>query len=136
MTDCIFCKIIAKEIPTEMIYEDDQVIAFLDIKPSAPGHTLVVPKKHSEDLLDADDETLSVAMARIKKIAPAVLSAVGASGFNLGVNTGSSSGQVIFHLHFHIIPRHDADGLKAWPHFDAEPKRRAEIAEKIKSLLT
>lgn len=135
MTDCIFCKIITKEIPSDVVFEDDKVVAFLDIKPTNPGHVLVVPKKHSKDLLEADNDTVCQTMVRIKKIAPAVIEAVGASSFNLGVNTGPASGQVVFHLHFHIIPRISSDGLEPWPHHDSEPKSRIQMAEKIKGIL-
>lgn len=135
MTDCIFCKIISKEIPADIIYEDTDVLAFLDLHPVNRGHALVVPKKHSEDLLHLDDEDAGPVMIKIKKVATAVLKATGAAGFNLHVNTGSSAGQVIFHTHFHIIPRYANDGLKMWPHSEVEPKTRAQQAEEIKKFL-
>jgi histidine triad (HIT) family protein len=135
MQDCIFCKIVSGEIPSDNIYEDDQVVAFLDIRPVSRGHALVVPKKHSADLLEADDEVLAASMARVKKIARAITKAIGAAGFNLHVNTGSAAGQVVFHLHFHIIPRFEHDGIKMWPHLDVEPTTRAQMAEEIKKFI-
>lgn len=134
--ECIFCKIINREIPSDVVYEDGQTLAFLDIHPVSRGHTLVIPKKHVRDLLDADEDTLKSVMMRVKKVAHAVMKATGADGFNLSINTGEASGQVVFHLHFHIIPRFKTDNLKPWPHMDSEPKTRSEIAEAIKKSLT
>lgn len=114
MNDCIFCKIIRKEIPSNIVYEDDQVIAFLDISPVASGHTLVVPKEHSQDLFDTSPEVLQAWMDRVQKIAAAVRSAVGAEGIVLIQNSGAAAGQTVWHLHMHIIPRNSGDGLRHW----------------------
>lgn len=135
ITDCLFCKIISKEIPADLIYEDDNGIAFLDIRPVNKGHALLVPKKHSQDLLDADDATLALMMSTVKRLAGAIMSATGAAGFNLHVNTKPAAGQVVFHTHFHIIPRFSNDGIKMWPHMESEPKTRAQIAEEIKKFI-
>jgi len=135
MTDCIFCKIVAGEIPADKIYEDDQVVAFLDIRPVSRGHALVVPKIHTADILSTNEAMLAAAMARVKKIAEGVVAATGAAGFNLGVNNGAAAGQVVFHLHFHIIPRFSNDGLKPWPNAESEPASRAEMAAEIKKHL-
>lgn len=105
MDDCIFCKIINRELATQIVYEDDKVLAFLDHRPKAPGHTLVVHKTHTADLLDTSDELLMELMPKIKLIARKSMQENNATGFNLGVNNGSSAGQDVFHLHFHIIPR-------------------------------
>jgi histidine triad (HIT) family protein len=136
MTDCIFCKIIRKEIPSDIFYEDDEVVGFLDIRPVNKGHALIVPKKHSQDLLSAEDEDLESLIKLTKRIAAGIMKATGAAGFNLHVNTGEASGQVVMHTHFHIIPRFANDGLKLWPHHETEPKTRAEIAEEIKKFLS
>ena len=133
--DCIFCKIIAGELPSDKIYEDEEVLAFMDIRPVARGHALVVPKKHSEDLLTTDDAILDGLLPKVKKIATAVMNGVKADGVNITTNHGAAAGQVVFHLHFHIIPRIKGDGLKPWQHHDSEPKTRAEIAEAIKQNL-
>lgn len=133
--DCIFCKIIAGEIPSDKIFEDDHVLAFMDIKPVSRGHALIVPKVHSEDLLSTADEVLKDFLPKVKRVATAVMNAVGADGMNVTTNHGKAAGQVVFHLHFHIIPRWNSDGLKSWPHHDSEPKTRTEIAEAIKKLL-
>ncbi|MBI2355843.1 MAG: HIT family protein [Candidatus Doudnabacteria bacterium] len=132
---CIFCKIVNKEIPAEIVYEDDSVVAFLDIRPVSKGHTLVVPKKHSNDFLSTEDDVLEALIPEIKKIGAAVMKAVGAHGMNISTNHGAAAGQVVFHLHFHLIPRFSNDNLMPWPHGDSEPKNRQELAEEIKKLL-
>ncbi len=133
--DCIFCKISNKEIPSSIIYEDNDVISFLNIKPVGKGHALVVPKKHSDDFISTDEDTLTKLTIATKKVGTAIMKATGAAGFNLGVNNGAAAGQEIFHLHFHIIPRYQGDGLKPWPHLETEPKTRDEMAEEIKKFL-
>ena len=135
MTDCIFCKIIERKIPANIVYETDKVIAFLDIMPVNSGHVLVVPKSHQLDMLETPDILLSALIVDIKKIAKGVMSAVNADGFNLGVNTKPAAGQVVFHTHFHIIPRFSNDGLKHWPHKKMEQKEMAAIADQIKKKL-
>ena len=114
MQDCIFCNIVSGEIPSHKVYEDSDVLAFLDRSPVNPGHTLVIPKVHHKDLLDMPPELGAKVMNAIQKIAPAVLKGVGADSFNLGVNNGSTAGQIVFHTHFHIMPRFRDDGHKLW----------------------
>lgn len=135
MEDCIFCKIIAGEIPSDKVYEDEQVLAFLDIKPVNRGHLLVIPKIHSTDLLSVEDEALKDLMPKVKKIGAAAMKAMNAQGINISTNNGRAAGQIIFHLHFHLIPRFANDNLPPWPHHDSEPKTRAEIAAEIKKQL-
>ena len=132
MSDCIFCKIVAGEIPSHKVYEDDHVFAFLDIKPLNPGHTLVVPKHHMENLLETSLEEARVLMDALKAIAPAVLRAVGASACNISTNNGRAAGQVVFHTHFHIIPRHEDDGYAPWHRNAEEASDPAQVAEKIR----
>ncbi len=135
MADCIFCKIAGKEIPSEIVFEDENIFAFLDIKPVANGHTLVVSKKHSADFLATDDEVIGHLMPGVKRIGQAVVKALDAQGLNITTNVGAASGQSVFHLHFHLIPRVDRDGLNTWPHQDSDPKTRAEVAESIRKYL-
>jgi histidine triad (HIT) family protein len=130
--DCIFCKIVAGEIPADKIYEDEKVLAFLDLRPSNKGHALVIHKTHSDDLLSSTDSILNDLMPAIKKVAAGILKATGALGFNLSANNGQAAGQVIFHLHFHIIPRFANDGLKLFPQKDSEKSARQQLAEEIK----
>jgi len=112
---CLFCKIISKEEISRTIYEDDHTMAFLNLYPANLGHTLVIPKIHSDDLLKTDIETVTKVYQTIKKITPAILSGVNSSAFNCSINNGAISGQVIFHFHVHIIPRFSNDNLQMWP---------------------
>ena len=132
MDDCIFCKIIAGELPCAKVYEDEHTLAFLDIHPVRPGHTLVVPKTHCQDFLDCDPAVFRDIMPVTQKVARAVVKATGAEGFNLGVNNGRAAGQVIFHLHLHVIPRNIGDGLRLWPNQDYQEGKMQEIAGRIK----
>lgn len=111
---CLFCQIIAGKIPANKIYEDNEYLAFLDIQPIARGHALIVPKNHSPDLLRAPPKDRKGLLEIAAKIAPAILAATGAGGFNIGINTGADSGQIVFHTHAHIIPRAPKDGLTSW----------------------
>jgi histidine triad (HIT) family protein len=136
MTDCIFCKIIAREIPASIIYENDSSIAFLDARPINPGHTLLVPKEHHKNLYDMPDELLSHFMPTIKKLAIAIKKAVVADGINIGMNNEGAAGQIVMHHHTHIIPRYSNDGHKHWKGKDYENKAvEIETAKKIKSAL-
>ncbi len=102
MTDCLFCKIIKKEIPSNFVYEDDDMIAFNDIRPKAPTHILLIPKKHVEKLSDLNDAQLGAKLLlNISKIAEAA--GIKEDGFRVVVNNGKDSGQEVYHLHFHIL---------------------------------
>ena len=133
MEDTIFMKIIRREVPADIVYEDADTIAFLDVKPTAPGHTLVVPKKLVQNIFDADDETLAAVMRTVRKISPAVRDAVGAHGVHINSNHGSAAGQIVFHLHFHIIPRHDRNEFSFWPQNNFPKSNAAVLAEKIRA---
>ena len=109
--NCIFCKIASGAIPAMRVYEDERVMAFLDINPLAHGHTLVIPKVHYRDIRDVPADMAGELAARLPKITQAVMRAAGATGMNILQNTGESSGQAVFHLHIHLIPRRDGDGL-------------------------
>ena len=109
--DCIFCAIATGEIPSFKVYEDELVLAYLDINPFSRGHTLVIPKKHSSGMLDTDDETLAAVIVRVKKIAAHVAAMLGCDGFNILQNNGEAAGQTVRHVHFHIVPRWNGDPL-------------------------
>ena len=111
---CIFCLIAKGEIPCAKVYEDDCVLAFLDLSPVHPGHTLVIPKTHYKDMLEVSCDIAPAVFAALKKVGAAVMKATGASGFNVMQNNGLSAGQTMFHIHWHIIPRFDGDGLGVW----------------------
>ena len=104
--DCIFCAIAAGEIPCFKVYEDDVVLAYLDINPCTKGHTLVLPKAHSAGLLDTPPDALKEIVARVQKVAAHVKEVLGCDGFNILQNNGEAAGQSVFHLHFHIVPRY------------------------------
>ncbi len=132
MPDCIFCKIVNGELPSQKVYEDDDVLAFLDINPTVHGHTLIIPKEHHENILETPPELIAKIFQVIQKIAPAVLAAVEANAFNLGNNCGSVAGQVIFHTHFHLLPRKPDDGKRLWGSRPAREGELEELEEKIK----
>lgn len=134
MEDTVFMKIIRRELPAHIVYEDEHTLAFLDQKPAVPGHTLVIPKKLAVNIFDVDDEMLTAVMRTVRKIAPAVRDSVGAHGVHINSNHGKAAGQVVFHLHFHIIPRHDHSEFTFWPHGDL-PSDAPKIAEKIRQAL-
>ena len=133
MEDCLFCKIIKGKIPCEKVYEDSDTIAFLDINPNNKGHTLVTPKKHFENMEKADDKSLISAIKTVKKIVKALKKDF--PGVNVRVNEGKIAGQLIFHLHFHVIPRLDNDNFPHWPHIKYKDNEIKEYAEKIKKNL-
>ncbi len=130
--NCIFCKIVAGEISSHKIYEDERCLAFLDIHPIQPGHTLVIPKAHHALLAETPDETLAHLAVTAKRVAAAVLRATGADGFNFSTNNGASAGQDVFHTHFHIIPRKSGDRLPLWPHREYAPGEIEETARIIR----
>ena len=133
--DCIFCKIAAGEIPSATVYEDDSFRAILDLGPAAKGHTLVIPKEHSENLLDVGPETAKKALSVISKTANAIKDAMGCDGINVVQNNGEAAGQTVFHLHVHLIPRMKDDNIDIkWA--QGECADGEKIAEKIKANLT
>jgi len=131
--ECIFCKIIKGEIPASKVFEDEHVLAFLDIGPVSEGHCLVVPKDHYKRLDDCPEEVAVAVVGKIGLIAKAILAATDAQGYNLLSNNGRCAGQLVEHVHFHIIPRRPGDGVfTPWPSKEYPPGRAAELTEKIK----
>lgn len=110
--DCVFCAIAAGEIPCFKVYEDELVLAYLDINPFSEGHTLVIPKAHTTGLLDTPEETLAVLLARVKKVAAHLKTALGCDGFHILQNNGAAAGQTVGHIHFHIVPRRNGDPIE------------------------
>ena len=108
---CVFCAIAANEIPSFKVYEDDLVLAYLDINPFSKGHTLVIPKEHSSGLLDTSDETLAALVARVKKVASHLKATLPCDGFNILQNNGEAAGQTVMHIHFHIVPRYGKEEI-------------------------
>ena len=130
--DCIFCSIASGKIPCAKIYEDDAVFAFLDIGPVSDGHTLVIPKEHFEKLHECPSEILGRVSDCIGKIADAVVTAMGAEAYNVLCNNGQAAGQLVGHVHFHVIPRNSGDGVfDRWPAYKYQQGQAEQIAKKI-----
>ncbi|NOX58445.1 MAG: HIT family protein [Planctomycetes bacterium] len=109
--DCVFCRIVAGELPSHEVYSDDHVFAFLDIGPVAAGHLLLIPKTHCQNIVDLPADVASALGGVLPSMARAVVDVAGASGVNILQNNGACAGQVVDHVHFHLIPRTDDDGL-------------------------
>ncbi|MGF7157844.1 HIT family protein [Bartonella heixiaziensis] len=131
----IFAKLIRNEIPSVRVYEDEDVIAFMDIMPQAPGHTLIIPRKGSRNLLDADTETLFPVIKAVQRIAKAVKKAFQADGVTVMQFNEAASQQTVYHLHFHIIPR--MEGIELTPHNNVITPTEVleENAKKIRAAL-
>lgn len=131
--ECIFCKIVAGEIPAEKVHEDSETLAFIDIQPTNPGHTLVIPKDHFENIYTVPAELLCRMAMTVQKVALAVKNGMDADGINLIMNNESAAGQIVEHAHIHVIPRLNEDGLVHWSH---KPYKDAEemhsVAEKVR----
>lgn len=130
--DCVFCRIAKGEAPCYKIYEDEYTLAFLDIAGDAPGHTLVVPKRHAESLLDCDGETLSHMMETVKLISDHYVEKCGYSGVNILNASGKSAQQSVLHFHIHVIPRKEGDGLNAWPELGESREGPEKVRERLK----
>ena len=136
MENCIFCKIVDGKIPAAGVYEDSYVIGFLDIMPANKGHCLVVPKKHEAALVEMGDKDLTATILAAKKIAKALSLSFGNASFNIVMNNGKESGQVVNHAHLHIIPRFQKDRLRIkWSHLKYEENEIKEYAEKIRKFI-
>jgi len=134
MADCIFCKIVAGQIPCTRVYEDPAVLAFMDINPISPGHTLVVPKKHCEAISEMSAEEAAALFRPVPSLAAAVKAALGAEALNVLQNNGRAAGQAVDHLHVHLIPRWAGDGLGfRWPAQQADMAVLAQQANAIKA---
>ncbi|NLS06826.1 HIT family protein [Rhizobium sp. P32RR-XVIII] len=131
----IFAKILRGEIPSHRVYEDEHTVAFMDVMPQAPGHVLVVPKAASRNILDANPATISHAITVVQKIANAVKDAFDADGVLVIQFNEPAAGQTVFHLHFHVIPRHDGIPLKPHSGKMEDGDVLAANAEKIKGEL-
>ncbi len=135
MEETIFAKIVRREIPAEILYENDTTLAFLDVKSVNPGHTLVIPKQWSRNMLTIAPTEWVHVMETVRMLAPILIRAVGASGVNLMMNNEPSAGQLIFHSHVHIIPRFVKDGFEHWPGTSYQEGQMARVAGTIRSAL-
>ena len=110
--DCLFCKIVAGDLPSTIVDEDERTVTFMDINPATRGHALVVPREHSRDLLDVPDEDLAACAAAARRLARRASERLGADGVNLLNSCGRAARQTVFHFHVHVIPRYDDDPLR------------------------
>ena len=136
--NCLFCKIISGEIPSNKVYEDNAVFAFLDIYPASEGHTLVAPKKHYSNFTDMSTEDVASLFEAARKITAAVEKAFSAQGSNIGINNGEVAGQEVPHVHVHVIPRKKGDGgrgIKSIVWTEPDITNLEKVAEKIKKAL-
>jgi histidine triad (HIT) family protein len=133
--ECIFCKIAKKEVSAEVVYEDTDTIAFLDINPNNHGHTLVIPKDHFENIYTLPQEILCRLMITVQKLSIAIKVAVEADGVNVSMNNEKAAFQEVFHAHFHVIPRHDNDGFTPFPHKAYIGNEMQEVGKKVRKEL-
>jgi histidine triad (HIT) family protein len=129
--NCVFCAIADGEIPCFKIYEDDVVLAYMDINPFTRGHALVIPKAHTECLLDTPDETLAKVVARVKKVAAHMKEALPCDGFNILQNNGEAAGQTVRHVHFHIVPRYGSEPI-AFESHKGDMEELKALADRIR----
>ncbi len=136
MNGCLFCKIAKKEIGAEVVFENETALAFLDILPKAPGHTMVIPKRHAQNISELPDDLVGPFFQTVKNVTAQIDRALQPDGFTLGINHGKASGQEVQHLHVHIIPRWHGDGGGPIQRVVLnQPKESLEIiAEKIRGL--
>ncbi len=138
MAECIFCSIIDGSAPAAIVYEDDRVVAFLDLFPVHAGHTLVVPRQHVEDLVASTSAVAGHLMQVAKRLAPRIVRAVGAAGFNVWTANGKVAGQGVFHCHLHILPRFEDDSFglrfpKSYPQ-EAERGELDRLGDRIRKM--
>jgi histidine triad (HIT) family protein len=131
--DCLFCGIVAGTIPSETIDSDERTVAFMDINPATPGHALVVPRKHSADLMAIGAEDLTATILASQRLARHMKEVLGADGINLINSCGAAAWQTVFHFHFHVVPRYDDDPLKLpWVPAAGDPDEIAQIANRLR----
>jgi histidine triad (HIT) family protein len=133
--DCLFCGIVAGEVPAQIIDSDDHTVAFMDINPATRGHALVVPREHSADLLDISDDDLERTMLAARRLTLRMQGALNPDGFNILNSCGRAAWQTIFHFHLHVIPRYDDDPLKLpWIPGSGDPDEIAAVADRIRKV--
>jgi len=133
MTDCIFCAIVAGEAPAEIVQSDERTIAFMDINPATPGHALVIPRRHSADLMAIDDEDLAATTIAAKRLAERMRDALHPEGFNVINACGVAAWQTVFHFHLHVVPRTADDPLELpWVPSPGDPDAIAATARKVR----
>jgi histidine triad (HIT) family protein len=129
--DCIFCRIVSRAAPAHVVFEDDRTLAFLDIFPVADGHTLVIPKHHCSNLLDAEGPDLAGVIASSKTVAQAIRTVLEPDGIAAFQFNGAAAGQTVFHYHMHLVPRRQGDTLQVHGRCPGDPGRLAETARRL-----
>jgi histidine triad (HIT) family protein len=131
--DCIFCRIVAGELPATVIDEDERTLAFMDIQPATRGHALVIPRRHARDLREIDAEDLAACALMAQAIAGRAFTRLGAAGVNLLNSCAAPAWQTVFHFHIHVIPRYDGDPLRLpWTPAAGDPAEIAAAAEQLR----
>ena len=133
--NCIFCKIIKKEIPSKLIYEDDDFLAILDVSPATKGHVLILPKEHAATLLELSDDKLSKILILAKKIISAMKKVHGFNDYNIIQNNGELAGQTVGHFHLHLIPRYNKNEVGLWIPHEGDPSVTDDLAEQVRKLI-
>jgi len=133
MADCLFCKIVAGELPSQRVDQDERTVAFMDISPATRGHALVVPRNHATDLLEADPDDLAAVAVAAQRLAKRSVERLGADGVNLINSCGAAAWQTVFHLHMHVIPRYHDDPLELpWVPSPGDASEIAATAELLR----
>ena len=136
MTDCVFCRLAAKQIPATVVYEDERTIAFMDIGQVNPGHVLVALKAHAENLYALDDEQAAAVARTSARVAGAIRDAFAPAGLSVYQANGAPAGQTVFHYHVHLLPRHEGDGMELiWPVKNPPRAMLEEYAARIRAKL-
>jgi histidine triad (HIT) family protein len=136
MADCVFCKIVAKQIPATVVHEDEDTLAFMDMGQVNPGHVLVAVKKHAENIFALDDAQAAAVFRSAARVARAIRGAFAPQGLSVYQANGAAAGQTVLHLHIHLVPRHEGDGMAlTWPVKNPPREKLAEYAEKIRAKL-
>ena len=131
--DCLFCKIVAGELPAELVAEDERTVSFMDISPATRGHALVVPREHARDLLEIDPADLEATIRAAQRLAKVAKERLGADGINLLNSCGSAGWQTVFHFHIHVIPRYEGDPLRLpWTPTAGDSDEIAEVAQTLR----
>jgi histidine triad (HIT) family protein len=135
MDNCIFCKIAGGQLPANIVYEDEKLMAIMDAFPATKGHVLIIPKAHAENLYDLPEPTAAAVLPLAQKVTAKIRSVLEPEGINIIQNNGKAAGQVVFHYHLHIIPRYQGDGvvIKNTVPYPSTPEERAQIANALTS---
>ena len=136
MSNCVFCRIVAKEIPATLVHEDEHTLAFMDIGQVNPGHVLVAVKHHAENIYALEDAQAAAVFRAAAKVARAIRGAFEPQGLSVYQANGAAAGQTVLHLHIHLVPRYEGDGMAlTWPVKNPPREKLAEYAEKIRAKL-